>query len=145
MFPFDDFIMCHVSITRDVSATGWRIHNHDDVMVWGCFPIFGHLSGEPTVDRWINLSKGQYMEILSMSLCHDEQAYFHVMLVRYILSSVCLRIVQFSQSSFTQYMGAVCFQLLIPLVVIVRICATCYVIFSSSSNRKYESLAIFQG
>ena len=43
------------------------------------------------------------------------------MLVRYILSPVCLRLGQFSQLSFMQYMGLCVFSLPISLVMIVRI------------------------
>ena len=43
------------------------------------------------------------------------------MLVRHILSSVCLRLIRFFQLSLMQYMGLCVFSLLIDLMIIVRI------------------------
>ena len=48
------------------------------------------------------------------------------MLVRYMLPSVCLRLRQFSQLSFIQYMGLCVFSLPISPVMIVRICTLSY-------------------
>ena len=48
------------------------------------------------------------------------------MLVRYMLPSVCLRLRQFSQSSFIQYMGLCVFSLPISPVMIVRMCTLSY-------------------
>ena len=48
------------------------------------------------------------------------------MLVRYMLSSVCLRFRQFSQLSFIQYMGLCVFSLPNSPVMIVRMCALSY-------------------
>ena len=60
--------------------------------------------------------------------------------VRYILSSVCVRLSIFSQLSIIQYVGLCVFSLPISLVMI----ETVYIYFalSSSSNRKYELLSI---
>ena len=63
------------------------------------------------------------------------------MLVRYMLPSVCLRLRQFSQSSFIQYMG-LCLQLT-HFSCDDR--ENVYFILLSSSNRKYEPLTIVQG
>ena len=48
------------------------------------------------------------------------------MLVRYMLPSVCLRLRQFSQLSFIQYMGLCVFSLPISPVMIVRMCTLSY-------------------
>ena len=48
------------------------------------------------------------------------------MLVRYILSSQCLRLSQFSQSCFIQYMRLCVFSLPNSLVMIVRMCTLSY-------------------
>ena len=48
------------------------------------------------------------------------------MLVRYMLPSVCLRLRQFSQLSFIQYMGLCVFSLPISAVMIVRMCTLSY-------------------
>ena len=48
------------------------------------------------------------------------------MLVRYMLSSVCLRFRQFSQLSFIQYMGLCVFSLPNSPVMIVRVCTLSY-------------------
>ena len=56
------------------------------------------------------------------------------MLVRYMLPSVCLRLRQFSQLSFIQYMGLT--------QLSCDDCENKYFILLSSSNRKYESLTI---
>ena len=59
-------------------------------------------------------------------------------LVKYMLLSVCLRLRQFSQLLFIQYMGLCVFSLPNSPVMVVRI-------LSSSSNRKYELLTIVYG
>ena len=48
------------------------------------------------------------------------------MLVRYMLRSVCLRLRQFSQLSFIQYMGLCVFSLPNSLLMIVRMCTLSY-------------------
>ena len=48
------------------------------------------------------------------------------MLVRFMLPSVCLRLSQFSQLSFIQYMGLCVFSLPNSLVMIVRMCTLSY-------------------
>ena len=48
------------------------------------------------------------------------------MLVRYMLPSVCLRLRQFSQLSFIEYMGLCVFSLPISPVMIVRMCTLSY-------------------
>ena len=53
------------------------------------------------------------------------------MLVRYILSSLCLRLGQFSQLPFMQYMGLCVFSLLIFLLTNVRICVPYLTIIKS--------------
>ena len=62
------------------------------------------------------------------------------MLVRYILSSVWVRLSIFSQLSIMQYVGLCVFSLPISLVMIERIYI--YFVLSSSSNRKHELLPI---
>ena len=54
------------------------------------------------------------------------------MLVRYILPSVCLRLSQFSQVSFMQYMGLCVFSLPISLTMIVKILVLCLIIIIKS-------------
>ena len=58
------------------------------------------------------------------------------------VSSVRLRLGQFSQSSFMQHVGLCVFSLLISLMMIVRIP---YLILLSSSNRKYDPFTIVYG
>ena len=54
------------------------------------------------------------------------------MIVRYILSIVCLRLCQFPQLSFMQYMGLCVFSLPIYLLMIVRICVLYLIIITKS-------------
>ena len=57
-----------------------------------------------------------------LSLCRRIWSYWtSKMLVRYILSSVCLRLSQFSQLSFIQHIGLCVFSLPIDLLMMVRI------------------------
>ena len=57
------------------------------------------------------------------SFCRRIRKYWtSKMIVRYILSSVCLRLSQFSQLSFMQYMGLFVFNLPIYRMMIVRVC-----------------------
>ena len=56
------------------------------------------------------------------------------MLVKYILSSVCLRLSQFSQLSFIQYMGLCVFSLPIYLMMIVRIRVLYFIIIIIKSE-----------
>ena len=60
-----------------------------------------------------------------------------------MLSSVCLRLSQLSPSYLDQYMGLCVFSLPNSLVIIVRTYS--FIVSSSSSNRKYESLIIVRG
>ena len=61
------------------------------------------------------------------SLCRlIERLWTTKMLVRYMLPSVCLRLRQFFQVSFIQYMGLCVFSLLNSPVMIVRICTLSY-------------------
>ena len=61
------------------------------------------------------------------------------MFVRYILSSVCLRLSQLSQLSFMQYMGLCVFGLTIALMMILRICVLYLIIIIKSG---YATFAI---
>ena len=60
------------------------------------------------------------------SLCRLIWRHWTKMLARYMLPSVCLRLRQFSQLSFIQYMGLCVFSLPISPVMIVRMCTLSY-------------------
>ena len=67
------------------------------------------------------------------SLCRRIWGYWiSKILVRYILSSVCLRLNQFSQLHFMQYMGLCIFNWPISLMVILRICVHYLIIIIKS-------------
>ena len=73
------------------------------------------------------------LPVFSWPMCLTSWKYWTFkMLVRYILSSMCLRLSQFSQLSFMQYMGPSVFPLLISLVMIVRICVLYLIIIIKS-------------
>ena len=59
------------------------------------------------------------------------------MLVRYMLPSVCLRLRQFSQLSFIQYMGLCVFSLPISPVMIVRMCTLSYNYHHQTGNMNH--------
>ena len=65
------------------------------------------------------------------------------MLVRYILSSVCLRLIPFSQIFFMQYTGLCVFSLPISLLMIARIFVL-HLIIIIKLEFKYKSLALFK-
>ena len=87
-------------------AVLWCVQIIKYIMVWfihGCICLFAH-----------------YTTSLS-SLCRCICRYWiSKILVRYILSSVCLRLIKFSQLSFMQYMGLCVFGLPISLMMIMR-------------------------
>ena len=60
-------------------------------------------------------------------------------LIRYILSSVCLRLSQISQLSVMQYMGLCVFSLPISLMMIVRICVLYLIIIIKSPLFRFRS------
>ena len=98
--------------------------------------------------RWSRLHRGQYltrtMLAQSTSVCNmfilkwrlEMYHGWRKLLVRYILPSVCLRLRQFSQSSFIQYMGLCVFILPNSPVVIVRMCSLSYYHQTGSMNHK---------
>ena len=70
------------------------------------------------IARWLYL----FMSILHYFIMITMQTYMiSKIFVRYILSSVCLRLSRFSQLSCMQYMGLYVFVLIISLMMIVRI------------------------
>ena len=70
------------------------------------------------------------------------------MLVRYILSSVCLRLSQFSEFSFMQYMGLCVLSLPISLLMIVTVCENILMGYCKTAvtpfvtHWRYSSLAL---
>ena len=82
------------------------------------------------IDIYIYISFAHYATSLS-SLCrHIWNCKMHV---RYIESSVCLRLSQFFQLSLTQYMGLCLFSLPVYHIMIVRICVP-YLLFIINSE-----------
>ena len=78
---------------------------------------------------------------ISLSLCKPIWRHWtYKMLVRYILSCVCVRLGIFSRLSIIQYVEFCVFSLPITFVMIGRIFFLCLIL--SSSNRRYELLPI---
>ena len=74
----------------------------------------------------------RYTTFLSSICRHIWRYCISKILLRYILSSVCLRLTQFSQLSFMQYMRLCVFSLTIPLMMILRIRALYFIIIITS-------------
>ena len=67
----------------------------------------------------------------------------YTILVRHILSTVCLRLIQSSQLSFMQYIGLYVFNLHISLQILCWCWEYAYFTLWPSWNRNYEPSAIF--
>ena len=110
------------------------------LVIFSCITEQSYVMRKWSSKLWTDWHMFAHHTISLLSLCgHIWRYWTSEMLVRYILSSVCLRSNRFSQSSLIRYLGLCVFSLPIFLMMILRICL---LILSSWLSRQSDPLVI---